>query len=89
MEILRIRREDPQAAYNRACKRLSVVAEMALGAGATRGNIREYNSLHGQVRRRHPDGTIGHLHLKQEILLFDARIVIPAPDKKIPFRLKT
>lgn len=88
MEILKIRTENAQAAYNRICGELREVSDRALGPNATRKDIDLYNNLHGQVKRRHPDGTIGHLHLKREVLLFDERIVLEAPSKKVPFRLK-
>jgi hypothetical protein len=88
MAMLEIRTESTLHAYNRVSQELREVEVIALGPDATKRDIDKYNDLHGQVRRRHPDGTIGHLHRNREIVVFDGRITLLAPPKKIPFRLK-
>ncbi len=87
---LEIKIEDPQLAFNRVSQELREVGDIALGSGANSGDIKRYNQLHEQVRRKHPDGTIGHLGLKREIVIFtgEHELSFAIPSKKIPFRLK-
>jgi len=66
--------ENPTAAFNRATNELIEVGRVALGPKATEGDVNRYNNLHAQVRFRHRDGSIGHLHLKR--ILFSK----PLPD---------
>ncbi len=88
MSFIETRTENPQHALRRVSHKFAEVEQRALGPYSTANDIKEYNNLHGQVRRRHPGGIIGHLELQRDILIFGRRLRISAPPKKIPYRLK-
>lgn len=85
---IEIRTETVSHAYHRVFEELKEAEVIALGPGATKRDIDRYNRLYGQIRRRHSDGTVGHLHLEREIVVFGGITTLPAPSKKVPLRLK-
>jgi len=89
MRLIEIKTETLKHAFLRVSSELSQVEPIALGPNASVKDIEKYNNLHGQIKRRHRDGTIGHIHLKREVKIFDSKLILPAPSKKIPFRIKT